>query len=754
MNVLKIKVHDKSKQLRFLETLTTGSRYCVEVEGGEETCGKDAALILSTPGGVQVAVGTLESGAGTLNLNCDAMLKLEATVPFGTVLVLNAVLRCFDEGSEQTVALGQCQVIASWQGTENPDTGTIVYYKGPPGESFSWEDLTDEQKAELIEAAAQAVTGVGDAMKGTTVKTNTVPGMRAAIEAIARALGATVALFMLALLPAFGANVSSAPLNDLDFDRNPNVVTNVSLEGLATTEALMEKQDVIPDLETIRSGAAAGATALQVESDPTVPAWAKSEDKPVYDYSELTGKPVIPGTTSALTNDSGFITAADLPRVDATKLMTEDGMIWQDATGCVWQVTSEDALKYIVVDNVKYYPEAGTKRFTDPNNSYFFIETNATKMTYTESYGYYGGKWSGAFTLGDENIYLNELVDAAENQGGKTATVVYGNAFSTNLIGRVATESGVSNELEKVKMVVTSYTAFVDGSNVVFSITNYISGAYYLDHAKLKILELREGEYREVYNSRDEIVLHVTNASAKVESAVNSKIENLELSLRESISGKADKAWGRYTSSGGEAPSNTVYMTAPNTVFAGGMEYQRVAVGEGMISVLTTKGAPVYTAGDEGTFKFQDDGGTNYFGFAKTDSYTVGCDTDGIVVSDQIVTLTYNIEMSGVPCIWYKADLSDESWVQLNLADGSAANGAPIAVSWENDPEVGTEVCYINVGDKPQGFFRATVEVVGSAKFITNMPADLAGGILCTDGITKIQPVKQTDGSIKWEVIE
>ncbi|MBR4257433.1 MAG: hypothetical protein IKQ17_00210 [Kiritimatiellae bacterium] len=133
-NALAIKVNDRSKLLRFGETVTTGSRYAVAVEGGESACGHDAALIVSTPEGLQVAVAELVDGVGELNLGCDAVLKIERKVPQGTVLCLNAVLRCFDEGDEQNVGVGQLQAVAAWQGRENPDTGTVILYKGPKGD--------------------------------------------------------------------------------------------------------------------------------------------------------------------------------------------------------------------------------------------------------------------------------------------------------------------------------------------------------------------------------------------------------------------------------------------------------------------------------------------------------------------------------------------------------------------------------------------------------------------------------------------
>ena len=300
--------------------------------------------------------------------------------------------------------------------------------------------------------------------------------------------------------------------------------------------------------------------------------------------------------------------------------------------------------------------------------------------------------------------------------------------------------AATTDDLKATKAVVYTWEEFLDGSNVVFSITNYISGSYNIDTAKLRILELKDGEYREVYNSRDEILAHLdhfrTNEFATATNSVISEVDS-------KVADKADRAWGKYTSAGSDAPSNTVWMTAPSTVFAGGMEYQRVAVGEGAVCFLVDRGAPVRTQGDEGVFKFQDDGGTNYFGFAKTDSYTIGADADGIDVStDSLVTLTYSISMNSVPCVWYKAALDDGiDWVQLNLPDGSATEGAPVAVSWDDSPPAGKQVCYVNCSGLPSGFFKATVEVAGSAKFITNMPADLSAGIICTNTATGVNGV-------------
>ena len=106
------------------------------------------------------------------------------------------------------------------------------------------------------------------------------------------------------------------------------VLVSAKTEKYATKAEVEAKQDTISDLATIRSGAAAGATAVQTETDPTVPSWAKQSTKPTYtaqevgalpadtplfdgDYNSLTNKPtipVVPTNVSEFTNDAGYLT--------------------------------------------------------------------------------------------------------------------------------------------------------------------------------------------------------------------------------------------------------------------------------------------------------------------------------------------------------------------------------------------------------------------------------------------------------------
>ena len=94
----------------------------------------------------------------------------------------------------------------------------------------------------------------------------------------------------------------------------PNKISVANIASKSDIQsALSTKQDVISDLDTIRSGAAAGATAVQPAA---LSEYAKTSELATVatsgSYTDLTNKPTIPTKTSQLTNDSNFITNAAL----------------------------------------------------------------------------------------------------------------------------------------------------------------------------------------------------------------------------------------------------------------------------------------------------------------------------------------------------------------------------------------------------------------------------------------------------------
>lgn len=340
------------------------------------------------------------------------------------------------------------------------------------------------------------------------------------------------------------------------------------------------------------------------------------------------------------------------------------------------------------------------------------------------------------------NTYLSKT-DASSTYQAKGS---YATQTDLNSVKSSVTQN--TSDIDDFDKKLDTWESFVSGSNVVFCITNYQSNAYSDQVAKFKILELTEDNgtnyYREVYNSHDDINVHI----------IGFKRDVIDPVLTNIVNSKADKAWGKYSSSGSDLEnlgiSNTVYMTAAKTVFAGGLEFERVVVGQGTIGVLSTKGAAAYTQGTSGTFKIQDATSDNYFGYSKTDDYIIGCNTDDITVNNDMVTLRYDLISSTYPIIYYMASLQNydpTKWEQLNDSDGNTISGASHTVVFDvSTPE--TFYVSINCSAEEGGFFMAKCQVSGNAVFETNMKAKFTDGILCTDDIHRVK-IDYNSGSPK-----
>ena len=70
-----------------------------------------------------------------------------------------------------------------------------------------------------------------------------------------------------------------------------------------------------PEIPTVPTNVSAfenDANYVVTEADPTVPAWAKAENKPIYNYSEIEGTPeipTVPTNVSAFENDANYLTS-------------------------------------------------------------------------------------------------------------------------------------------------------------------------------------------------------------------------------------------------------------------------------------------------------------------------------------------------------------------------------------------------------------------------------------------------------------
>ena len=209
------------------------------------------------------------------------------------------------------------------------------------------------------------------------------------------------------------------------------------ISNLATKSELDAKQDVISDLETIRSGAALGSTALQsVPSEyitetelnekgylTAVPDVYITEDElssQLADKVSQNGlneaingvRNDIPTNVSELTNDSGYITLNEVPKVDlsgyALKSEIPDISVKQDKLTAGNGISITDNVisldyEYDLFEVVQSLP---TENISD-NKVYLLLDSNGSEgNTYVE-YLYVNGQWEelGKFKV---NIDLSE----------------------------------------------------------------------------------------------------------------------------------------------------------------------------------------------------------------------------------------------------------------------------------------------------------------------------------------------------------
>lgn len=321
---------------------------------------------------------------------------------------------------------------------------------------------------------------------------------------------------------------------------------------------------------------------------------------------------------------------------------------------------------------------------------------------------------------------------------------------------------GISNKLEyiegymagqRVRISVTNYYGNTSGDLPRLRIEEFITATNVVDG-----VDVETNYWQMVWDENNKYQQFYTNTTIAVSGMTNDLYQTYYALLQERVNTKAPRAWGTLTSAGEAAPVGTVWHTEPNTVFAGGTEYAHAMVGTGVIGVLTSRGAAIYTDGEIGRFHFTTDDKTHYFGMNIASRYELGCDTDGITVTqvggNNMVELLYNVTMSGKPILYYKPTLTN-AWSQITDSTGAAVPGAPVYASWEQSPPAGSEICNINAGTGLSGFLKAGIEYDGSSKFETNMMADLAGGIIATNQTTnQMQPVEPyiSNGQVLWRI--
>ena len=247
----------------------------------------------------------------------------------------------------------------------------------------------------------------------------------------------------------------------------------------------------------------------------------------------------------------------------------------------------------------------------------------------------------------------------------------------------------------------------VAGTNVVLVVTNYNSQTH-APAMKLQHLDPESGQYVTYWDEMRRHGMTLTNAMQYTDAAIETR---------------APRAWSGTTSGlGSEAPAGVTWISTPETVIAGGFEYEKVITSAGAVWVLASNGLTT-GATTNSFFRVSASDGTELFSIEKTDSYLIGVNADGITISGNTVTIPVNIVANAHPYIRATKNLVDAEWVKED-ENGFSCPWCTVSWSGTTGAYVATVTC-----SQPQAFFYFEYLVEGVAKVKNTAKTELVGGI-------------------------
>lgn len=438
----------------------------------------------------------------------------------------------------------------------------------------------------------------------------------------------------------------------------------------ATLVATIEATSPAPgDYATVSNKA---MTALQsfTEADPTVPTWAKSATQPLPpDYANV----------SNLAVDAVHKRGAETIYGEKT---FNDGVRLCEVGGSGNITTLFD---YAIIHNDNYirYPEAdGTLALEST------IAAAATAATnYTDSATNALAQSSAAAFMPASFTETDPTVSSWAKQPTKPTYT--------------AEEVGATTAADVYRLVA--------GTNVVLVVTNYNS-ATHAASMKLQHLDPESGQYVTYWDEMRQHGITYTNGMNYTDAAIAERA--------------APRAWSGTTSGlGSEAPAGVTWISTPETVIAGGFEYEKVVTSAGAVWVLTSNGMST-GATSNSFFRVAASDGTELFSIEKTDSYLIGVNADGITRSGNTVTIPINVVAAEHPYIRCTKNLVNPTWVK---EDEGGLDCAWATVSWSGT--TGAYVATVTTAE-PQAFFYFEYMVEGQVKIKNSAKTEMSGGIL------------------------
>ena len=279
---------------------------------------------------------------------------------------------------------------------------------------------------------------------------------------------------------------------------------------------------------------------------------------------------------------------------------------------------------------------------------------------------------------------------------------------ATSNLARVA-HTGSYNDLSNKPTIPTAEDVYriVAGTNIVLVVTNYNS-ATHAPAMKLQHFDPQSGEYVTYWDETRQHAQTFTNAMDYTDAQVATR---------------APKAWSRTTSGlGSEAPDGVTWISTPETVIAGGYEYEKVITSSGAVWVLSSNGLTT-GATTNAFFRVTATDGTELFAIEKTDSFLIGVNPDGITRVDNTVTIPVNVVADAHPYIRATTNLVNAVWTKED-EDGFTCPWATVSWSGTTGAYVATVTC-----SEPQAFFYFEYLVEGVAKIKNSATVEMTGGI-------------------------
>lgn len=394
--------------------------------------------------------------------------------------------------------------------------------------------------------------------------------------------------------------------------------------------------------ELWQSSAAAFMPQTFTESDPTVPAWAKSETPPVTVEQDPVWAAASNGVYTAIANATPADYASVSNRAMSAVQTETDPTIysWAKADtkpsytlnevapntenwlGVPGTTIAGKSIK-VLAKTVNGVIEGGLTVTSSSNN-----DNNTTKYCY------------GGVAVKRDGTNTDYLWDATSQSG----------IVRRSELGDYATTSALAAKADASQ--VTTIVNYLEGNDARVIITNYDSQ---VEMPALSFEQKTGTVWRTIWDEETRWGAHDLDERA-YRTATSNSVESLATQLE----GKADRAWGFYEShTGNYAPDGYTWISSPKIAIAGGMAYERHITSDGAIWLLESNGLGIELTGTtNGFFRVADDEDNVLFEIVKGERRTVGASGDHVAVTNGTLYAHYSVISAEHPTIYACTNLT------------------------------------------------------------------------------------------------